>query len=180
MLLYCGGDVRAFDTLYTRHEMGVWRFVYRSIQIQAVADDVMQDVWFAVARQAARYEPTARFKTWLFTLAHHRVVDYYRAQRPEVPWDMNPETDDAAAPFAPAAPSGFGPVGQLESRQQAQALLRAIEALPPVQREAFLLQAEGEMGVQEIAQATGVPVETAKSRLRYARSHLRDMLREFA
>ena len=79
-----------------------------------------------------------------------------------------------------AAPSGFGPVRRIENRQQAQQLLAAIEALPAEQREAFLLQAEGELSVADIASATGVGVETAKSRLRYARTALRRTLEEMA
>ncbi len=79
-----------------------------------------------------------------------------------------------------AADSGFGPVRQLQSREQGAALIAAVEALPAPQRQAFLLQAEAGMNVEDIAAATGVSFETAKSRLRYARSSLRQTLREFA
>jgi RNA polymerase sigma factor (sigma-70 family) len=78
------------------------------------------------------------------------------------------------------ADSGFGPVKQVTSRQQAKALIEAVEGLPPDQREAFLLQAEGDMSVEELATATGVSFETAKSRLRYARSKLKTSLAAFA
>ena len=79
-----------------------------------------------------------------------------------------------------AANSGFGPLRRLESKEQAQALLDAIEQLPFAQREAFMLQAEAGMDVQDIAATTGVSFETAKSRLRYARSRLRELLQEYA
>ena len=59
MLRYAAGDLGAFDVLYGRHELAVWRFVFRSVKVQAVADDLLQDVWFAVARNAARYEVKA-------------------------------------------------------------------------------------------------------------------------
>ena len=75
-----------------------------------------------------------------------------------------------------AAPSGFGPLRRIETRQQAAQLLAALAELPPEQREAFLLQAEAEMSVSDIAVATGVGFETAKSRLRYARAALRRAL----
>lgn len=182
MLRYAGGDINAFDALYVRHEMGVWRFVLRSVRNQAVADDLLQDVWFAVARQAPNYDPTARFKTWLYTLARNRLVDYLRTAKHHV----SLEADDGQESGGPgmgqtlAANSGFGPLRRLESKEQAQALLDAIEQLPRVQREAFLLQAEGAMAVEDIAMATGVNFETAKSRLRYARSRLRELLQEFA
>ena len=72
-----------------------------------------------------------------------------------------------------AAPSGFGPVRRIENRQQAELLLAAVQALPDDQREAFWRQAGGHMSGQDIAAATGVPFETAKGRLRYARAALR-------
>ena len=184
MLRYAVGDIAAFDTLYRRHEMGVWRYVFRSVQVQAVADDLLQDVWFSVARQALNYQPTARFKTWLFTLAHNRMMDYFRTSKNHSSLDKGGTEDDADAGDRVLdtliANSGFGPLRQLQSKQQAAALIHAIERLPAVQREAFLLQAEAGMTVEEIASTTGVSFETAKSRLRYARNSLREQLQEFA
>lgn len=184
MLRYAAGDMAAFDTLYGRHEMGVWRFVLRSVRDPALADDLLQDVWFAVVRQAASYQPSARFKTWLFTMAHNRVVDHFRTARTLVSLDgdADEEAEGGTGAFGAslAADSGFGPVRQLESREQAVALIEAVKQLPPEQREAFLLQAEAGMAVEEIAHTTGVSFETAKSRLRYARNFLRRRLQEFA
>lgn len=179
MLRYAGGDMDAFDTLYGRHELAVWRFVFRSVKVQAVADDLLQDVWFAVARHAGSYEVKARFRTWLFTLAHNRLVDHVRTARNHASLDAS-EDDERSLADTLVADSGFGPVRQLQSREQAAALIAAVEQLPPEQREAFLLQAEGDLSVQEIAEATGVNFETAKSRLRYARASLRQQLKEFA
>lgn len=179
MQAFAAGDPRAFETLYDRHALPVWRFVQRSVHDRALADDLVQDVWFSLIRQAPRYEPRARFRTWLFTLAHHRVVDHWRTHKAHASLDA--ETDDGAAlADTLAADSGFGPVRQLQSREQAQALLDALAALPLPQREAFLLQAEGGLSLAEIAQATGVSAETAKSRLRYARERLRQTLEAFA
>ncbi len=175
MHAYAAGDALAFETLYDRHNLAVWRFVQRSVQDTALADDLVQDVWFNVIRQAARYEARARFRTWLFTIAHHRMVDHWRAHKPTVSMDAETPEGEALADLL-AAESGFGPERQLDSREQAQALLDALAALPQVQREAFLLQAEAGMSVADIAQATGVTQETAKSRLRYARARLRATL----
>ena len=181
MLRFAAGEIAAFDTLYGRHELSLWRYVLRSVRAQEVADDLMQDVWFAVARQAASYRPTARFKTWLFTMAHNRLVDYFRTVRHHASLDEG-AMEGGATPLAEtlAADSGFGPLRRLESRQQAVALLMAVQQLPAEQREAFLLQAEGGMRVEEIAMTTGVNFETAKSRLRYARNSLRQLLQEYA
>lgn len=179
MRRYAGGDMRAFETLYDRHALPVWRFVQRSVQNTALADDLVQDVWFSVVRQAPQYEARAKFRTWLFTLAHHRVVDHWRTHKNHASLDAESEDGSALADML-AAESGFGPERRLDSRELAQALLDALAALPPVQREAFLLQAEAGMSVAEIAQATGVSQETAKSRLRYARARLRETLEAHA
>ncbi len=186
MLRYAAGEVAAFELLYGRHEMRVWRYLFRSVKVQAVADDLLQDVWFAVARQASGYQVSARFTTWVFTIAHNRLVDHFRSAKNHLSLHghgsggSGDDDDSGALEDTLAADSGFGPVRQLESREQAAALMVAVEQLAPEQREAFLLQAEAGMNVQDIAHTTGVSFETAKSRLRYARSKLRQQLLEFA
>ena len=83
---YAAGDAHAFETLYDRHGMRLWRYVFRSVRDVATADELAQDVWLRVARNAARYQPRvgtggqpmARLSTWLFTVARHRVVDHLR------------------------------------------------------------------------------------------------------
>lgn len=179
MQAYAAGDARAFETLYDRHALPVWRFVQRSVQDAALADELVQDVWFSVVRQAARYEARAKFRTWLFTVAHHRLVDHWRSHKSHTSLDAETE-DGATLADMLAAESGFGPDRQLNSREQAQALLGALAGLSAVQRETFLLQAEGGLSLNEIAVATGVSAETAKSRLRYARAQLRETLEAFA
>src|ERR1700730_13997157 len=81
MARYGRGDAAAFDLLYRRHEMRVWRYLERNVGNRATADELMQEVWFAVARDAARYRPSARFTTWLFTIAHNRMIDSIRTRR---------------------------------------------------------------------------------------------------
>ena len=179
MQQFARGHMNAFEQLYDRHETGVWRFVFRSVQNQAVADDLVQELWFAVARTAASYQPTAKFRTWLFTMARNRMIDHTRTAKNHVSIDA--ENDDGESMFADlAADSRLGPMRQVSSREQATALLAAIEQLPDDQREAFLMQAEGDMSVEDIAVATGVSYETAKSRLRYARTKLKTLLADFA
>lgn len=184
MMHYVSGQVAAFNNLYTRHETGVWRYIFRSVKNPSIADELSQELWFSVVRAAPTYQAGlngAKFKTWLFTMAHHRVVDYWRAFKPHESTDMSSPEDDGLVQHAQLiADSGFGPLRQIQSREQALALIAAVQALPNEQREAFLLQAEGDMDVQDIATATAVSFETAKSRLRYARSKLKTLLAEFA
>ena len=180
MLAYAQtGDMQAFEALYERLSLPMWRYVLRSVGDRAATDDIAQDVWFNVVRSAARYVPTARFKTWLFTLAHNRMVDHIRARKPHISLDADTDEGfDLANTLA--IESGFGPLQQIEHRQQAQALLDALGQLPAVQREAFLMQAEGGLSLAEIAQATQTTTETVKSRLRYARQKLRQSLEAMA
>ena len=179
MRRYAGGDMNAFAALYDRHERALWRFVLRSVQSAAVADDLAQDVWFAVTRAAERYQPSAKFRTWLFTMARNRIIDHARTSKPH--HSLDAEGDDGEPMFSElAAESRLGPLRAVSSREEARALIEAIEQLPPDQREAFLLQAEGDMSAEEIAAATGVSFETAKSRLRYARNKLKALLADHA
>ena len=176
---FARGNMKAFEQLYDRHETSVWRFVFRSVQDNALTDDLVQEVWFSVTRSAASYAPTAKFKTWLFTMARNRVIDHVRTAKNHASIDA--ENEEGESMFSDlAAESRLGPLRQVSSREQAKALLDAIEQLPEDQREAFLLQAEGDMSVEEIAAAIGVTFETAKSRLRYARNKLKTLLADFA
>ncbi|GAC1664056.1 MAG: RNA polymerase sigma factor [Steroidobacteraceae bacterium] len=171
------GDAAAFDVLYRRHEMRVWRYLERNVRNRATADELMQEVWFAVARDAVRYEPAARFTTWLFQIAHNRMIDSIRKSRRQVSLESLGYEADAVVQQLTANP-GTGPLAAAVAQDQAGALIRAIEKLPDEQREAFLLQVEGELSVAEIAAVTGSGFETIKSRLRYARTKLRELLRE--
>jgi len=178
MQRYAGGEAKAFELLYQRHEMRVWRYLERNVRNTAVADELMQEVWFSVAREASRYRPTARFSTWLFAIAHNRMVDAIRSCRPQVSLTaLGPEDNPVVVPLIDDPQRG--PHALAVAREQAQQLNRAVEALPDEQREAFLLQVEGELTVDEIAVLTDCSFETAKSRLRYARSKLREQLKEY-
>ena len=193
MRAYAGGDTRAFETLYDRHATRVWRYIFRGTRDNATADELAQDVWLqeklanfvreVIPERRMHAKGSGAFGT--FTVTHdisrysRAKIDHLRQQRPTQILD-EPLHDERTLADTLAAPSGFGPLRQIESRQQAAQLLAALDALPPEQRHAFLLQAEGGMSVAEIADATGVGLETAKSRLRYARTALRRALEDIA
>jgi len=182
MMRFGRGEAAAFEFLYRRHESKVFRYLQRNVKNEATANDLMQEVWFAVVRGAANYQPTAKFTTWLFTIAHNRTVDMIRAnhrlQSLDAGDDADPEASSALERLADSAK--LEPLAQVQSQDEAAALLRAVAQLPAEQRSAFLLQAEGELSVEEIADATGSSFETVKSRLRYARAKLRQLLWEYA
>ena len=173
---YARGDAAAFTLLYKRHEMRVWRYLECNVGNQATADELLQEVWFAVARDAPRYRASARFTSWLFTIAHNRMIDSVRASRPQ----MSLETlGYEGAPVVEQLTSNATPLAAVMTQDQASALKRALQRLPCEQREAFLLQAEGDLSVEEICAITHSSFETTKSRLRYARTKLRELLSEY-
>jgi len=173
MQRYQSGDSDAFRTLYARYCDRLHRFVARLAASAGEAEEIFQEVWLAVVRDRERYTPKAKFVTYLFTIAHQRSIDRWRFHR-RVMEEPLPESDSDLAQFVDQPqhrPDTFA-----QDAHSAQALLAAIARLPLLQREAFLMQAEGKMTVEEIASATGTNRETAKSRLRYANKRLRSAL----
>ncbi len=182
MMRFGRGDSAAFEVLYHRHESRIFRYLYRHVRDEASANDLMQEVWFAVAHNARRYQPTAKFTTWLFTLAHHRMVDMIRGRRAQQSLNESEPADPMGTSLQDQlmAQRSGEPEAQAQAQDEAVALMNAVSQLPPEQRTAFLMQAEGELSVEEIAAATGTTFETVKSRLRYARAKLRRLLWEMA
>jgi RNA polymerase sigma factor (sigma-70 family) len=176
---YARGDAAAFEALYRRHEMRIWRYLDRNVGNRATAEELMQEVWFAVARDAERCRPATRFTAWLFAIARHRMLDSVRARRPQVTLERLAMESESLAGRLATEP-GAGPLAAAVARDEATALRRALAQLPPEQRDAFLLQVEGELSVEEVAGITHAGFETTRSRLRYARSRLRELLSEYA
>ena len=176
MLAYAAGDAEAFDLLYARHKGGVYRYLLRHCRRSAVAEELFQDVWSNLIRARASYVPTARFATWLYRLAHNRWVDQVRADGHVSLVSSDDDANEDAVASIPAARADE-PQARAENRELGARLRAAVAALPPAQRDAFLLQQEGELTLSEIAEITGVGAETVKSRIRYALGKLRDELR---
>lgn len=179
MSAFMAGDAQAFEWLYRRHHAALYRFVRRLLGRDgaAQADDVFQDTWLRVVHAKDRYVPQgASFRTWLFTLAHHRAIDVLRRTGREVPL---PEDEDAE-PFVPEGvpwscwPRPEDAIDEVVFWRRAGAkLLECLEQLPVAQKTAFLLHHEDGITLDEISRALGIGFETAKSRLRYALSKLR-------
>lgn len=169
MLGYRDGDAAAFDVLYGRHKGGVYRYLLRQCRNAALADELFQDVWMNLIRARAGYTVQAKFSTWLYRIAHNRLMDHFRRNDTgQVSLD-----DESVSVDEPLAPRSVEPEVSTASRQQAAQLLTLLDTLPEEQRAAFVLQQEGGLSIEEIAAATGVTRETAKSRLRYALAKLR-------
>ena len=169
MLEYRNGDARAFEVLYGRHKGALYRYFLRQCGSSAVAEELFQDVWVNIIRTRKRYEARARFTTYLFHLAHNRLIDHYRRRTKDLPASYD---DDLALDALPAGDCDQ-PEHRVDVKRQVERLVALINELPAAQREAFLLREEGGLSLDEIAEATGVNPETAKSRLRYAVTRLR-------
>jgi RNA polymerase sigma factor (sigma-70 family) len=176
MLRFGGGDTHAFELLYDRHERAVYRFLLRSVRIPALADELLQEVWISVIRNAKGYKHQALFTTWLYRIARSRLIDHWRARDPDVLESLDEPAGpdcDATLMDLVAADASVQPEVRVMDRAQARAFAAAVEDLPGAQREAFLLHVEAGLTHEQIAAVTGTGSETVKSRIRYACAKLR-------
>jgi RNA polymerase sigma-70 factor (ECF subfamily) len=169
MLSYSRGDADAFEVLYQRHKGPLYRFVLRQCG-RHYAEEIYQDIWLNVINSRLRYKIRATFKTWLYQIARNRLIDHYRRQNLR-PVENNPDSLSSLS-----EPVQHQPENRLDSNRRHELLMKAVAALPPEQKEAFLLKEEANLSVDEIALTTGVTYEAAKSRLRYAFKKLKAQL----
>jgi RNA polymerase sigma-70 factor (ECF subfamily) len=175
MLAYAAGDAAAFDALYARHRGGLYRYLIRHCGQSGIADELFQDIWLNAVRARSSYAPTAKFTTWLYRIAHNRLIDHWRATgQVELAIAGSSDDDDDDDPLA-AIPGARNdePEVRAAAREISLRLRSALAALPPTQRDVFLLHQEGGLELSDIAELTGAGIETVKSRLRYALAKLR-------
>ncbi len=174
MIRYQGGDVAAFEMLYTRHKGPLYRYFLRRGIGPDNASELYQEVWIRIIRAKDRYRPTAKFTTYMYQLAHNCFVDHIRLQGRRARNDGKlPVADTEEIPADPRD----DPARQAIATESVDRLRHALAELPVEQQEAFVLREEGGLSLAEIAEVTGVNPETAKSRLRYAVGKLREVLR---
>lgn len=178
MLHYCEGDLPAFRELYRRHNNGLYRFIAWRVPRREWTDEIVQDSWIALHGARATYQPHAAFRTYLYQIARNRLIDLLRQRQPLLASDLG-SGDDGRAIFECLADSARdvpSPEAMLMQKQQMSELHAAIHALPAEQKEALILQQFDDMSLEEIARLVEAPVETVKSRLRYAMRKLRQHL----
>lgn len=177
MQRYRDGDSSAFESLYRRHRDSVYRHLLHGCGRQAIAEELFHEVWISVIRARADWQPRARFATWLYRIAHNRLVDWWRSTTPGLE-PLPEQADDEAVATPPSlwAPQHERPDEQAANAERGRRIRAALAALPIEQRDAFLMHEEGGLTLDEIAEASGVGRETIKSRLRYALAKLREAL----
>lgn len=179
---FAGGNARALGILYDRHCRAVKAFAIQ--QGAARPDDVVQDAFLRVVRNATGFKGQSKFRTWLFTIARNLCVDAARRDRFRNGPSLDaPMGDDDGPTLGERIASDA--VGLDASRNTADAQFRqayevALEQLPAEQREVFSLRELSGLSFAEIAEATATNENTVKSRMRYALKALREALAEFA
>jgi RNA polymerase sigma-70 factor, ECF subfamily len=185
MARYQKGDVAAFAELVARHEKRLWNFIRRFVADGATAEDLLQEVFMRVVKSAAEWQPSAKFSTWLLTIARNLCTDNARrgAVRRAESLDQTPGVaSDGSGPHRIdrlAAADGNAEKAAM-NREIAVRVDAAVTDLPSEQREVFLMREVMDMSFAEIAQATGASEPTVKSRMRYALERLRGALHELA
>ena len=188
MAAYQRGDVEAFSQLVARHEKPLWNFLRRFVSQPAVAEDLLQEAFLRVVRSAGEWQPSAKFSTWLYTIARNLCTDAARraslrkASSLDAPMadGAGGGGDDGSGPRRLDTVAGGDRGGEqaVQDREAARLIEAAVRELPEPQREVFLMREVMDMSFAEIALAVGANEPTVKSRMRYALTRLREALAE--
>lgn len=173
MRRYQAGDVGAFEALLRRHRTAIHAFLCRLTGDPARAEDLAQETWLKIVAAAPRWERRARFTTWALSIARNLAVDEARRTVHRAADSLDAARSGAAALADRVAADGPGPDRGAESALLRPKLEAALASLPLEQREVFVLREYAGVPFAEIAEITGAPVPTVKSRMRYALEALR-------
>jgi len=169
--LYKSGDEKAFETLVKRYKSKVYTAVYLIVKDSYIAEDLLQDAFIKAVTtiKTGRYNEEGKFLPWLLRIAHNLAIDHFRRAKryPTIVMEDGNNVFDTMQFSEDSAES-------VQIKQETHARLREmIDKLPPVQREVLIMRHYGDMSFQEIADATGVSINTALGRMRYALINLR-------
>jgi len=183
MLAHGEGNEAAFAELLRRHQRGVLNYTYRMVQNRQIAEELTQEVFIALVRNAQRYQPTAKFTTYLYTIASNIVSKEWmrRKRRPKLfslsHWGRHDEDD--ADPLEHIGDDKADVLNAFQRGEVSEAVNEALKELPDHQREAFVLRRFQDISYEEIAEITNAPIGTAKSRVVRAERALRPLLERF-
>lgn len=175
------GDTQAFRRLVERHQERIYGYLLGMVRDPEVANDLFQETFLrvlaALRQERASYTRQGRWLAWVLRIARNAALDYLRSRRR---WrDVTPETGKEHTTFWDRLPDETpGADEMLEAAERQAQLAACIERLPPEQREVLLLRQEAELTFREIAELTGVSINTALGRMRYALNNLRKMMQD--
>jgi RNA polymerase sigma-70 factor (ECF subfamily) len=184
MVRYQRGDREAFTLLVRRHHRPLYNFVLRQLRQPTTAEEVAQEVFLRVVQNASEFKHEARFTTWAYAIARNLCVDHLRKaqhrRHPSLDQPLGPGEDARSlADVVPNQEVRSDAERSSAANQMRAILIQAVETLPDDQREVYLLREVGNLSFKEIAEVTGVPENTVKSRMRYALDRLRNSLADF-
>lgn len=166
MLAYQSGNEQAFAHLYQRYRQPLFSYLVKNVGNKTQTKEVYQELWLSLIRQRDRYTVSASFRTFIFCIAHTRLIDFYRQQgKLAVNETLDEDLDIAAC-------ASYEPHTQFEEAKLLERLQFCLKQLPDEQRAVMLLKLESELPLQRIAEQLNVAFETLKSRFRYAQAKL--------
>jgi RNA polymerase sigma-70 factor (ECF subfamily) len=163
-----GGDRLAMQVLFARHHVRVYRFALGILRRETMAEDVIGDVFLDVWRQAGQFEGRSSVSTWLLGIARNKAYSSLR-RRTEDSLD-----EDSAAEIVDSADT---PEVELQKKNKADVMRRCLSGLSPEHREIVDLVYYHEQSVQEVSSILGIPENTVKTRMFYARKRLSELLK---
>lgn len=185
MLAHAQGMEAAFEELLRRHQKNVLNYMFRMVQNRHIAEELTQEVFVALIKNAGRYQPTAKFTTYLYTIASNIVSKEWARQkrRPKLFnlgnfWNRDKAEQDVD-PIETVGDDRANILAAFQRGEISEAVNAALKHLPEHQREAFVLRRFQDLSYQEIAAITEVPVGTVKSRIVRAERALRPYLERF-
>ena len=176
-LSYIEGDNRAFDVLLSRTQSKLFTYIMFVVRDHDMADDIFQETFVKVITklQQRKYTNSGKFTAWLVRIAHNVIMDWYREQRMEK--IVEPTEDNDLSNLGDEL-LDMNAENQFVNEQVLKDVRKMMNMLPPTQREVCYMRYYEEMSFKEIAEATGVSINTALGRMRYAILNLRRMARE--
>ena len=171
---YIAGNEAALATLIKRHQSKIFGFIYSKIGDRDLADDIFQDTFIKVIRtlKSNAYNEEGKFLPWVMRIAHNLIVDYFRKNK-KMP--LYRETEEFSI-FSIMTDDTLTIENKLISAQVAKDLRKLIEELPDDQKEVVMMRLYQDMSFKEISEATGVSINTALGRMRYALLNLRKVI----
>lgn len=176
-IMYVDGDNKAFDLLLSRNQEKLFTYILFVVRDREMANDMFQETFFKVVSrlQQGKYIANGKFSAWLMRIAHNVIMDWYRQQRAQNIVDAPKENDLSNVGSTLLESSREG---ELVNNQVMEDVRRMMSHLPASQRELVFMRFYQQMSFKEIAEATGVSINTALGRMRYAILNLRRMTRE--
>ncbi|MDP5001115.1 MAG: sigma-70 family RNA polymerase sigma factor [Flavobacterium sp.] len=171
---YIGGDESALSTLIQRHQSKIFGFIYSKVNDRDLSDDIFQDTFIKVIKtlKSHSYNEEGKFLPWVMRIAHNLVVDHYRKAK-KMP--LQRETEEYSV-FNYMTDNVLNIEGQMISDQVAFDLNKLLDELPEDQKEVLVMRMYQDLSFKEIADLTGVSINTALGRMRYALLNLRKII----